>query len=145
MPRIDAQMYAPFEDDGDDLLSQVCQLQVFLSLVSSIILKEDSENATLGYVLPVLILMPPLFAVAFESGLLDFLRMAMASSDNGIPIPFSGGKRVGVGWRAQSAAFYERLVCVKASKDDDDDDEAEATTANGFNAIDLDNLPDGVP
>lgn len=143
----DAQMYAPFVDDGDDLLSQVCQLQVFLSLLSSIILKEDSQNTVLGYLLPILIMMPPLFAVAFESGCLDLIRKATSSSDNGIPIPFSNGKRIGIGWRAKCFAFFKRLVRVKPAKDnDDEDDEEEATTTTGPSiTVNLDDLPDGVP
>ena len=48
-------MYAPYEDSGDDLLAQVCQLQIFFSMLSSIILAADPESPAMGVILPILI------------------------------------------------------------------------------------------
>ena len=113
--------YAPFEDDGDDLLSQICQLQIFFSLLSSIILKTNPNSPAMGVILPILIGVPPLSAFIFESGVLDELKKLSKSEDNGWPIPFTGGKRVGVGCRAKATRCLERLLGVKHTIVEDED------------------------
>ena len=64
-------MFAPFEDPEDDLLSQVCQLQVFFSLLSTIILKSKPDSQFMATMMPILLAVPPVCACIFESGLLE--------------------------------------------------------------------------
>ena len=106
-------MYAPFIDDGDDLLSQICQMQIFFSLLSSIILKTNPNSPAMAFILPLLIGFPPLMGFVFESGILDELKKISAPDDNGWPIPCSGGKRIGVGFRARNVKRLERLLGVR--------------------------------
>ena len=108
-------MYAPFEDDGDDLLSQICQLQIFFSLLSKIILTTNPNNPMMSVLLPIMIGIPPVAAFIFESGVLDELSALMAAADNGIPIPCSGGKRIGVGLRASTIAKLEAFFDINPS------------------------------
>ena len=116
-------MYAPFIDDGDDLLSQICQLQIFFSLLSSIILKTNPNSPAMGVLLPILIGVPPISAFVFESGLLDELAKLSNPEDNGWPIPFTGGKRVGVGCRGKMTRCLECLLGVKSLEVQDEEDE----------------------
>jgi hypothetical protein len=116
-------MYAPFEDDGDDFLSQVCQLQIFFSLLSSIVLKADPHNELLASLLPFLIAVPPLVACCFELGLIDAMKTCVSNNDDGVPIPCTGGVRVGRGLRAKLARLLERLLGVKKKEHDNDDDD----------------------
>ena len=124
--------YAPFIDDGDDFLSQICQMQIFFSLLSTIILQTKPNSPVMAVVLPILIVFPPVSGFIFESGVLDELKKISAPDDNGWPIPFSGGKRVGVGVRSKTTACLERLFGVKKALEepDEDTDVAEATTAS---------------
>ena len=105
-------MYSPFEDSGDDLLSVVCQLQIFFSLLSKIILQTNPNDPVMSVLLPMMLGVPPLAGFVFESGVLDELQAAMAAVDNGVPIPFSGGKRIGVGLRSHLNAKLERFMGV---------------------------------
>lgn len=113
------QMYAPFEDDGDDLLSQLCQSQIFFSLLSSIVLKAAPNSPTMGVVLPILIALPPLASIAFESGIVGYVRSMSSPKDNGFPIPFTS-KRVCVGIRGWSYHFLEWLLGIKHYVDEDE-------------------------
>ena len=106
-------MYAPFIDEGDDLLSQICQMQIFFSLLSSIILKNNPSSPAMALILPLLVGFPPLMGFVFESGILDELKKMSAPDDNGWPIPCSGGKRIGVGIRAKNVKRLERLLGVR--------------------------------
>jgi len=58
-------MYAPFIDDGDDRLSQLAQLQVFVTLVASLGLRTTPPDPFLSNLLNVLLVLVPLV------GLLD--------------------------------------------------------------------------
>ena len=113
-------MYAPFIDDGDDLLSQVCQLQIFFSLLSAIVLKTNPNSAAMGYILPIMILIPPLAAVVFECGLLEMISSSLQAADNGFPTPCG---RIGVGMRARAVTFLERLLGVKHVTGEEVDEE----------------------
>jgi len=124
-------MYAPFIDDGDDFLSQICQMQIFFSLLSTIILQTDPNSPLMAVLLPMLIGFPPLSGFIFESGVLDELKKITSPDDNGWPIPFTGGKRVGVGLRSKTNARLERLLGVKkAAEESEDTGVAESTTAS---------------
>lgn len=117
------QMYAPFIDDGDDLLSQVCQLQIFFSLLSAIVLKTNPNSEAMGYILPAMIMVPPIAAVVFEMGLIEAIAKAAESADNGIPTPFG---RVGVGIRARAVIVLERLLGVKHVTGEEEEESAPA-------------------
>ena len=119
-------MYSPFEDSGDDLLSVVCQLQIFFSLLSSIILKTDPDSPTMAVLLPILIAVPPVAAFIFESGLLDELHKCMHDGTTGYWTPCG---RIMVGWRAKSVAALERLLCVQRLTADDEDGDDEPIRA----------------
>ena len=124
--------YAPFIDDGDDFLSQICQMQIFFSLLSSIILQTDPNSPVMAVLLPILIAVPPVSGFIFESGVLDELKKITSPDDTGWPIPFTGGKRVGVGCRSRTTACLERLLGVKKAPEEPDEFlyVAESTTAS---------------
>ena len=58
--------YAPFVDDGDDFLSQICQMQIFFSLLSTIILQTNPNSPVMAVLLPILITIPPVSGFIFE-------------------------------------------------------------------------------
>ena len=130
-------MYAPFEDDGDDLLSQLCQTQIFFSLLSSIVIKAEPNSPTMGVILPMLIALPPLVSIAFESGLLDKIRAMSSPDDNGWRIPCTN-MRVGVGLRAWSYHFLERLLGLKHYVDEDELEDVDLLPAM---EIDMSEIP----
>ena len=119
-------MYSPFINDGDDLLSQICQMQIFFSLLSTIILQTNPNSPAMAAILPILIAFPPLMGFVFESGVLKELKKLSSPDDNGWPIPFTGGKRIGVGIRAKSIKFLERLLGVKKLEKQREDEEDKA-------------------
>jgi len=63
-------VYAPYVEEGDDRIAQLCQVQIFFSLLSSIALKFDPatlRNSTnMGYLLSVLVVLPILLAFCVE-------------------------------------------------------------------------------
>ena len=124
--------YAPFIDDGDDFLSQICQMQIFFSLLSTIILQTNPNSPMMAVLLPMLIAVPPISGFIFESGILDELKQVTSFLDNGLPIPFTAGRRVGVGCRSKTNGFLERLLGVKKAPEEpeEDVDMAESTTAS---------------
>ena len=114
--------YAPFIDDGDDFLSQICQMQIFFSLLSTIILQTNPNSPMMAVLLPMLIAVPPISGFVFESGILDELKKVTSFLDNGLPIPFTGGRRVGVGCRSKTNGFLERLLGVKEALEEPEED-----------------------
>ena len=120
-------MYSPYINSDDDLLSQICQLQIFFSLASSIMLKANPKSPIMGVVLPILIACPILAGIAIQSGCLKRLRQLRQAEDNGVPIPFTQ-VRIGVGMRANMRNRLEKIVGVKRQKVPDDDD-LDSTTA----------------
>ena len=134
-PRPRSPQYAPFIDDGDDFLSQICQMQIFFSLLSTIILQTNPNSPVMAVLLPILITFPPISGFIFESGVLDELKKITSPDDNGWPIPFSGGKRIGIGLRSKSIMYLEVLLGVKKTLEEleEDRDVAEVTTKASFN------------
>ena len=121
-PRPRSPQYAPFIDDGDDFLSQICQMQIFFSLLSTIILQTNPNSPMMAVLLPMLIAVPPISGFVFESGILDELKKVTSFLDNGLPIPFTGGRRVGVGCRSKTNGFLERLLGVKKAPEEPEED-----------------------
>ena len=62
--------YRPYVDDSDDHLAQLCQVQIFFALLSSVALKYDAATinnaATMDILLTAIALVPFAFAVAVE-------------------------------------------------------------------------------
>ena len=69
-------VYAPYVDDSDDHLAQLCQVQIFFALVSSIALKYDlgtlADSRNMGALLSVLTILPLVFGVLLET---DFVSL----------------------------------------------------------------------
>ena len=103
-------MYAPYQSERSDMLAQVCQVQIFFSLLSSIVLKTNPESVAMGYILPFMMVVPPVLAVLFQCGCIDRLVRVCAVADNGVPTPCG---RVGVGIRSASVKRLERCLGVK--------------------------------
>ena len=66
-------LYAPFVDPSDDQLSQLAQVQIFLSMIASIGLRMGS-NPTLETIVSVCFFFIPIFALFMETPLADELR-----------------------------------------------------------------------
>ena len=79
-------MFSPYADDSDDRLAQLCQMQIFFSLVSSLLLKwsvvaDEQEESTgtqnLDVLLCVFTFMPVAFALVTHilgEGLADYFK-----------------------------------------------------------------------
>ena len=66
-------MYAPFVADSDDKLSQLAQLQIYLTLLSSLALRATPPSAFVGSLVTVILFLVPLIGVALETPLLEVL------------------------------------------------------------------------
>jgi FtsH-binding integral membrane protein len=53
---------APFKLDSDDLLQQACQVQIFFSLLSALVLKTETNSGAMGAILSVMLFIPSVFA-----------------------------------------------------------------------------------
>jgi hypothetical protein len=63
--------FAPYANFHDDLLSQMCQISIFFSLLSSIVTNAYPDDPIMSTLLPVFLIVPPVIALIFESPLLD--------------------------------------------------------------------------
>ena len=63
-------MYAPFIADSDDMLSQLAQLQIFLTLLSSLALSAVPPSKIVGDMVTAILFLVPLLGVALETPLL---------------------------------------------------------------------------
>ena len=72
-----SQVYAPYMEDEDNRLSQLCQAQIFFALLSSIALKYDADTRTnstnIAILLSVLTILPMALAFLFETPLFDLV------------------------------------------------------------------------
>jgi uncharacterized membrane protein YhaH (DUF805 family) len=66
-------MYAPFVEDSDDMLSQLAQLQIFLTLLSSLALRATPPSDLVGSMVTFLLFFVPLIGVALETPLFEVL------------------------------------------------------------------------
>lgn len=69
-------MYAPFIEDSDDKLSQLAQLQIFLTLLSSLALRATPPSAFVSSAVTVILFVVPLMGVALETPLLEVMGEA---------------------------------------------------------------------
>ena len=70
--------YAPFVEDSDDTLSQLAQMQVFMTLLSSLALRASPPSEVVGQMVTVILFLVPLVGVFMETPLVDYLRELMA-------------------------------------------------------------------
>ena len=73
--------FDPFEDRGNDAVAQLCQVQIFFSLLSSVALSfSDDENAgsNIDMLLVVLLFLPVMLAVVLESPLKPVVSALMS-------------------------------------------------------------------
>ena len=56
----------PFIGDADDMLMQVCQVQIFISLLAGIALRTGAESPVMTYILVVFTICPPVLAIVSE-------------------------------------------------------------------------------
>ena len=66
-------MYAPFVEDSDDKLSQLAQLQIFLTLLSSLALRATPPSAFVSSAVTVILFVVPLIGVALETPLFEVM------------------------------------------------------------------------
>jgi len=72
-------MYAPFIEDSDDKLSQLAQLQIFLTLVSSLSLRADTDGSgTVASLVTIVLFIVPVLGLALETPLLEVLGQGKA-------------------------------------------------------------------
>jgi len=71
-------MYAPFIEDSDDQLSQLAQLQIFLTLLSSLSLRATPPSEFVSSLVTVVLFIVPLLGLALETPLLEVLGDAKA-------------------------------------------------------------------
>ena len=68
-------LYNPYVEDGDDRLAQLCQVQIFFALLSSIALKYDAgtlaNSTNIGALLVVLTILPLALGVFLETPLAE--------------------------------------------------------------------------
>ena len=69
-------MYAPFIEDSDDKLSQLAQLQVFLTLLSSLALRASPPSKLAGDLVTFVLFLVPCIGVALETPLLEVVGEA---------------------------------------------------------------------
>jgi len=58
---------APFKLDSDDLLQQACQVQIFFSLLSALVLKTETNSGAMGAILSVMLFIPMVLGVAMSN------------------------------------------------------------------------------
>ena len=71
-------MYAPYIDDSDDKLAQLAQLQIFLTLLSSLSLRAVPPSEFVSNLVTIVLFMVPLLGLALETPLLEVLGQAKA-------------------------------------------------------------------
>ena len=70
-------MYAPFIEDSDDKLSQLAQLQIFLTLLSSLALRATPPSAFVSSAVTVILFVVPLIGVALETPLFEVMGKSL--------------------------------------------------------------------
>ena len=98
--------FAPYIDRSDDLLASACQVSIFFSLLSSVVTSAWPDDATMAWLLPLLLVVPALFALLFETPLLEWLRRLLASAD-------AAGEAAGQ--LGQSHSILRRLIALRAA------------------------------
>ena len=66
--------FEPYEDPMDGRLQLVCQFEIFIALLSSLVLQVDPSNPVMGFLLPAMLLVPPVYALWASLVESDLLR-----------------------------------------------------------------------
>ena len=74
--------FAPYENRSDDVLSAVCQVAIFISLVASIVTNAFPNDPAMSVLLPALLFLPPALSMLFEIKFFEFLS-SMLSAEEG--------------------------------------------------------------
>ena len=96
--------FAPFVKDSDDQLSQLAQLQIFLTLLSSLALRASPPSKIVGELVTVVLVLVPLIGVALETPLLDELGAAYAMLSGAIVRLLPGCAPPALKWAARPKA-----------------------------------------
>ena len=71
-------MYAPYVNDDDDRIAQICQVQIFFALLSSVMLRYSPDRlagaANIDVLLSILTILPISLALYLETPLSEYLR-----------------------------------------------------------------------
>ena len=78
-------LYAPYVEDGDDYLAQLCQVQIFFALLSSVALQFDAatrlEASNMDVLLTTLTFIVLALAVVLETPLASYMIGACAKEE----------------------------------------------------------------
>jgi len=74
--------FAPYERRSDDVLSAVCQVTIFFSLVASIVTNAFPNDPAMSVLLPALLFLPPTLSMLFEIEFFEYLS-SMLSAEEG--------------------------------------------------------------
>ena len=66
-------MYAPFIEDSDDQFSQLAQIQIFMTLLSSIALRTTPPSEFVSILVTVMLFFVPILAMVLETDLVSWL------------------------------------------------------------------------
>ena len=67
--------FAPFISYSDDVLSIVCQLQIFFTLLSAVLKQANPESVIMSTLMPIMILIPPITALVLEFPWVDAAKV----------------------------------------------------------------------
>ena len=81
-------MYAPFVEDSDDTLSQMAQVQIFLTLLSSLALRAHPPDKMVGDLVTVVLFIVPLMAIVLETPAVEYARQGWANAKKFLLIVF---------------------------------------------------------
>jgi len=76
-------VYQPYDDPGDDVLSQMAQLSIFFSLVASIVTNAYPNDPLMSALLPLFLAMPIALMVLFQLELLERFKRLMEPDEDG--------------------------------------------------------------
>ena len=107
-------VYQPYDDPGDDLLSQTAQLSIFFSLVASIVTNAYPNDPVMSALLPLFLAVPIAFMILFELELLTKFKELMKPDEEG-NVKCIGRVMLHVGHRAISQ--IERMCGTTGSGD----------------------------
>ena len=106
-------LYRPLDDPNDQRLSQMCQTQIFLTLVSSAALREQPPNFELNVLVTVSLFAMPVMAFVLETPLIEWLPempgkitallglLGVGRPFLGLPQPTQRTRRKGMAGRAR--------------------------------------------